>query len=402
MAANKKGILLLIDLSGFRGISQQLSFRCDHLGFKEEHAHHALRRRTEQLIHLGTATSSYEIISSGTDGFYLRFTNLTEALAVAGLILERSFLDLVNGVAVLKPVIALTEGDFTFNDGNPVGPDLISLLEACGTKPVTPFSLWISERVKLDQKLPSSFIGCDQSENIETNSKVKYGRYMFSPAGITHALPFLRLHGLTENLSLQDSLVAEDEHKAFDLLRNLQNEANVSIRVVGGGPPTSSILFRDYGQCQLSLLKDKQKINGFQFQRIAFCYDDEPLRTFYWLHFNARVMKQFRKTYQFHIIRIPSGMPKPVAFHIIDDRYTFLGLRAYNAHYSTPTLKRCICWESRSVASAFLDVFSEYWRNAEMLTPEQLISKAKNMKGLTPQIKQDALEDIEKLFLKEN
>jgi hypothetical protein len=399
MKRDNESILVLVDLVGFRGISTALAQRCEHLGFNVENAHVALRAQLEHVINLAKATATFESSSWGTDGFILRFLNQDEALATIRIVFERCFLNLTNGVSLLKPVIAITVGELSFTNQQPTGNAAMSLHEACGKNPV-PFSLLVSENITPGKAIESNFALSSESPEFTTESGVKYKRFLLATSGLTHPIPYLHLHSLTNNLVLFDTLLAEGESKAVALFENLQSEANETIRTIGGGPLIGNQMFVSYTKAQIAILKEKSKIAHFQFQRIALCYEEEPLRSYCWLQVNSRLLKMFSRLYQFRVLFLSSRLPKPLAFYIIDQRYITLGLRSYNSKHSTQTMARSMCWESPVIASAFADMFNEYWRSSatQLFSADQLEQRARRIKGLTKEQKQEALSDIETIF----
>jgi hypothetical protein len=52
------------------------------------------------------------------------------------------------------------------------------------------------------------------------------------------------------------------------------------------------------------------------------------------------------------------------------------------------------------IASAFADMFNEYWRSSatQLFSADQLEQRARRIKGLTKEQKQEALSDIETIF----
>jgi hypothetical protein len=89
---------------------------------------------------------------------------------------------------------------------------------------------------------------------------------------------------------------------------------------------------------------------------------------------------------------------KPIAFHIFDDLYVYVGLRSYNSTHGTPVTKYSLCLESQLAALGFKGVFDEYWRGSEEMTPNKLRKAAEGLPDLTKDKKVKLRKEVEALF----
>lgn len=396
MQTNNESIIVLVELAGFKAISKQLSLDCDHIGFNIETAQHALRRSLERLVHISSATAPFEINPWGSDTFILRFMSITEAVSVATVILQRARIELMNGTSLLKPIIGITSGSYTMQNGQPLGPYPISLHEVC--KHQLPFSLLVANSLPHKTIPENSFVLDKKIEPLKTQSGVAYRRYFLQSTSATHALPLLKLCGLTDNLSLLEGLITHDMSESISLLNRLQSESQKSIHIVGGGIPTTSEMFDNYVRSQIKLLLLKARNKNFGFRRILICYANETARSYYWLLFNALALENFRRIYDVRVKGQSRTNLKPLGFQVIDDLHLWIALRSYNVKHSMPVTQYALCFESRFASTGFNEIFKEYWRGAEELTSNGLRKKADQLRGLSKEDKIELRKHLEKLF----
>lgn len=369
--------LLHVDMAGFRDLAGSLSKGCEVINYEEDDSLAAIRQVGLRIASFACELCSGEILPWGSDSWVLKFSSQEEVLCAAKLILLRSYQAAATGLPIFKPVLAVGFGQFKSQDQQPTDSTSINLHAAAEAKPLHPFTILISESANFSIAVTS--IGLTPMGPPVSVKGENFTRYKLNDDCMSHDLPLLRKIALSDSLQVFHSIVSDTELQSTGLMKQLHEAASVNVRVIGGGAPFTRSIYKNYAINEPDILRKKQHNSDFKFLRIAMLYEKEAVRSYYWLHFNARLVEEFGSTYQFRFIDIPDAVPKPLSFHVIDNRFVFIGLRHYNAESETLTMKNAVCCDSQVVSHAFSNVFDEYWRVAKHLTPDELRAKAEDL-----------------------
>lgn len=219
MAHSNTEYLALVEIAGTRALSESIAYRSEGTGLDSATAILLLRKKLVHMIEISKGIADFDITEWGSDSLIIRFFSIGEALSVSRNILQRSYLELLHGSSILKPMVAITKGTLLKDGNNPVDRGSISLHEAIETRPIVPFSLQLHESIIEETK---AYLGSEyknltvisNSAEVKTREGTFY-RFHHVNSSMSHDNTFFHKQILDHGLKTFDSLISGTDRTSF-------------------------------------------------------------------------------------------------------------------------------------------------------------------------------------------